>query len=107
MTSESHSSPWSASQSSTPGYRFLKGFDGDQHVVEALSGTSIPARLNRGKTTLCHAASLFTMKGFSIQDSDSDSIQEFPLLAIPDPALDEAKVLAKHALRLTTPGRPL
>jgi len=47
------------------------------------------------------------MKGFSIQDSDSDSIQEFPLLGIPDPALDEAKVLAKHALRLTTPGRPL
>ena len=84
----------------TAGTKFY--LDGDQHVVEALSGTSILVRSSKGRSTLYHAASLFNMKGFRIRGADSEQISESPLYGIPAPAIAQASAFARHLLELIT-----
>ena len=79
-------------------------YDGGEHQVVALAGTSVRLRSAGGADTVVLAAYLMASPGFAVVDGASaPTVEPFGLLdALPDAVIDAARVWERHVVEVQT-----
>jgi putative transposase len=83
-------------------------YDGGEHQVVALAGTSVRLRSAGGADTVVLAGYLMASPGFAVVDgAPAPAVEPFGLLdALPDAVIDAARVWERHVVEVQT-GLPL